>query len=240
VVGKVIEGSSEWLNEVVHVMHPHQDYMVVPTQSISKIPPGISAEVASLTSNMETALNAAWDAGLQPGHKVLVLGFGLIGGLIASLSAAYPGIEVQVLEKEPNRINIARKMGFETEPEGKYDRVFHSTGSDQGLQQGIDRLAIEGKLIEMSWYGNKEVKLNLGGSFHYQRKQIISSQVSLIPEALQPKIDHKKRKSIVFELLKTLPLAPLIEPKISFPESPDFFEKLKKGPIEAISTLIKY
>jgi hypothetical protein len=46
------------------------------------------------------------------------------------------------------------------------------------LKQALDGVGYHGRLVLGSWYGEKEVTLDLGGRFHRSHIQIISSQVS--------------------------------------------------------------
>jgi hypothetical protein len=85
-------------------------------------------------------------------------------------------------------------------------------------------------LIELSWYGNRAISLHLGATFHQQRKQIISSQVGSIPSARSGRWDFKRRKQVVFELLKN-PLYDQLPKEIwAFAQTPILFEKIRQNP----------
>jgi len=77
-VGKVIS-KGDWQNKLVHLLHPHQDICVVSQVDIALVPDNLPALRASLTSNMETVVNAIWDAEVLSGQTALVCGFGNIG-----------------------------------------------------------------------------------------------------------------------------------------------------------------
>jgi len=94
-----IESLGEHQGKLVHLLHPHQDLLTIDNQIISYIPTEIPAKRAALASNIETALNAIWDSGVSVGDKVVVCGFGMIGGLVARLLSLLPAVEVVVLEK---------------------------------------------------------------------------------------------------------------------------------------------
>ncbi|MEM1124101.1 MAG: zinc-binding alcohol dehydrogenase, partial [Bacteroidota bacterium] len=114
-VGEILT-EGELLGQLVHLLHPHQDLLVADNQSIDLIPQGVPAKRAALASNVETALNAIWDGGVTVGDKVLVSGFGMIGGLVARLLSFMPAVEVVVLEKNEFRRQLARQMGFTINP----------------------------------------------------------------------------------------------------------------------------
>ena len=55
--------------------------------------------------------------------------------------------------------------------------VFHTSASEAGLATALRLAAFEGTVLELSWYGAKDVKVPLGGAFHSQRLKLVSSQV---------------------------------------------------------------
>ena len=113
VVGKVVS-NGELAGKLVHLMYPHQNQIIVSPTLVSEIPTAVTPKIASLASNMETALNAIWDSGVSVGDRVMICGFGMIGALVARLLSFLPAVEVFILEKNPNRLAVAKKMGFQT------------------------------------------------------------------------------------------------------------------------------
>src|SRR5262245_54936539 len=89
--GVVEEGPAELTGRTVFCLHPHQDYFNLPAGALVPVPDGVPARRATLTANMETALNAAWDAGAGPGDRIVVVGAGVVGLLVTSLVARLPG-----------------------------------------------------------------------------------------------------------------------------------------------------
>lgn len=230
-----IISEGEWYGQLVHLLHPHQDYLQVNASAISLIPENIPAKRATLASNMETALNAIWDSQVSIGDEVLVVGFGMIGGLVARLLSLLPAVNVTVAETNPYRMQLAKEMGFmiENEPTSSFDYSFHTTGTSKGLQLSIDKVGLASKVIELSWYGNKSVQLQLGHDFHSLRKQIISSQVGQIPTNKSHRWDYDRRKATVFELLKNPIFDAHISHEIPFAQSPLFFDGLRKGEVQS-------
>ncbi len=242
-VGKVMTKNHPLSGQVVHLLHPHQSECLVEEEDVFPIPQGIPPQRATLASNMETAVNALWDAGLTIGDRILIVGYGLIGALIAQLSAQFPGVSVHVVEQDKARKNRAKKMGFyqvDDSMPASYDVAFNTSGHESGLQQCIDAVGLEGKVIEMSWYGNKPVRLQLGHDFHWKRKKIISSQVSVIPSSYQHRWDYKRRKELVFDLLKSPTFDAFITKVIPFEESPAFFNDLRVQRIEDLGVVLGY
>src|SRR5204862_6381007 len=80
-VGTVEVGPPSRLGRPVFTLHPHQTLFDLPDADAIPVPPGVPPARAVLAANMETALNAVWDAGSGPFGKVAVVGTGVIGTL---------------------------------------------------------------------------------------------------------------------------------------------------------------
>ena len=70
------------------------------------------------------------------------------------------------------------------------DLAIEASGNPAALNQALDAVAFGGTIVVCSWYGTKPVPLMLGGAFHRRRLRIVSSQVSTIDAALQPRWTH--------------------------------------------------
>ncbi len=226
-VGKIISGDANLEGKLVHLLHPHQDLIVANKDDVFPVPGNIPATRAVLASNMETALNAVWDGNVGPGEKLLICGFGVIGALTALVAAQIPAVQVDIAETDILRQHLAHTLGFSIvgpDLAGEdYDIAINTSGSADGLQMCIDRTAGEGSIIEMSWYGNREVTLKLGGSFHARRKRIIASQVSAVALTKRNRIDHRRRREIVFRLLENPVFDKLPFDIVPFEQLPELF-----------------
>ena len=242
-VGKVVDGDANFIGQHVHLMHPHQDMCVVNTVDVTVLPDEMDPAVASLASNLETAVNAIWDSGIEIGDRVQVIGYGIIGALISKLVKSYPGIHIDILETNPGRRVVAMEHGYNVcaeKSEMKYDIVFNTSAGEGALQSAIESTVAEGKIIELSWYGLRSTTLQLGSDFHYGRKQIISSQVSQIPYRKQARWNYVTRKELVLALLTQLDFSNFIFGRISFSEAPSFYHQLRNNKIADLSTIITY
>jgi 2-desacetyl-2-hydroxyethyl bacteriochlorophyllide A dehydrogenase len=244
-VGMVMRGPDSLIGQLVHVMHPHQSVIKLDINDIYPVPGFIPARRATLASNLETAVNAIWDSGVTVGDKVLIVGFGIIGSLIALVVRHIPGIELLIMEKEQVRASKAEAYGFKVLSTSKrigvnYDVAFNTSASSRGLQTCIDAVGFEGKVVELSWYGLNSVHINLGQSFHYNRKKIISSQVSNVPASRSRQWDLHRRKELVFNLLKNKIFDSLITLEIPFKNAPSFFKKLRNEDVNDIGVVFSY
>jgi len=244
-VGEVIHGTKKMMGRNVHLLHPHQDIAFVGANEAFIVPDTIPLRVATLASNMETAVNAIWDSEINIGDKVLIIGYGLIGALVASIVVQFPGIKLTTLETDDERLGKATEYGItafssDEEIEDDFDVAFNCSGNEFGLQVAIDKTIIEGKIVELSWYGSKQVTLDLGSAFHYGRKRIISSQVGTIPAARNHNWSFEKRKKLVFDLLMQTEMMELLDDEIEFSDAPDFYQKLRNDEVNHFSTIITY
>ncbi len=241
-VGTIEEGPETLIGKTVHLLHPHQEWCTVPVDDVFVVPDGIPPLRAILASNLETALNAVWDAQVSAGDRVLVVGFGIIGSLTARLLRAMPAVQVSIAELHPARQQFAQQMGFTlADPNEKaYDLAFHTSASSTGLQQCVDAVGFEGKVIEMSWYGDQPVTVHLGGTFHSQRKQIISAQVSYLPANRQSRWTYQRRKAVVFALLQDAAFDQHITDTIDFKQLPALFDQIRQGDLSALCWGVAY
>jgi len=245
-VGIVRKGPAELSGKIVHMLHPHQDYVALTNDTFFVIPPDVDPVIAALGSNMETVINAIWDAQLLPGDNVLITGFGTVGALLAiTLKLALPYVTCRVLEPDIERRQTGSGLGLQMaahadELNTGFDVTFDVSGNESALQTCIDKAGYEGKIVSLSWFGTKSTSLKLGGDFHSKRKKLISSQVSNIPLHKQGQWDFRRRKELVFNILqhefwKKIPFA-----FIPFEETPAFFNELRVNNTKEIFNIIKY
>jgi len=243
-VGIVDEGPTDAVGHVAFCLHPHQDRFVAPLSTIQLIPKKIPARRATLAANMETALNAHWDAGTAPGDRVIVIGGGIVGLLTAYIATRIPGTDVTLVDISESRRTIANRLNIpfataKNAPDGA-DIVFHASATANGLQSAIDAAAMEARIIEVSWYGAKEVGIGLGGAFHSKRLQIISSQVGHIAPKQRPRWSFQRRLAKAVTLLDDAALDALIPADIPFHEAERHLPAVFSDDAAALPPVIRY
>lgn len=223
-VGCVEHGPDELLNKSVFCLFPHQDHYVVPASAVVAIPANVPAQRAVLTANMETAINGVWDAEPMLGEQVCVIGAGVVGALVAYLCIQIPGVNVHLIDINPAREAVAAHLGvaFSTPDQAPHnqDCVIHASGHPDGLRQGLGLLGNEGRLIEMSWFGENDVTLPLGGAFHSQRLTLRASQVGQLPTKLLSRWDYRRRLTLALNLLADDRLDILVSGESDFHDFP--------------------
>ena len=244
-VGRVTDGPESLLDRHVFCLFPHQTRYRVPASAVVPIPKDVPVPRAVLAANMETALNAVWDAGLRPGTRCLVVGAGLLGALITACLSHHADLTVDVTDKRPNPVvkwadvHVNYMSPQDVSPQA-YDVAFHTSASPAGLQTAIDALGFEGRVIELSWYGDRPVSVSLGGNFHANRLQIISSQVGHIAPSRRNALRYADRLALALKALKPDWLDQLITEEVPFPDLPDRMPDLLAPDAPGVATRIVY
>jgi threonine dehydrogenase-like Zn-dependent dehydrogenase len=243
-VGRVECGSSELKERIVFVLHPHQTRYVVPASAVHVLPADVPPGRAILAANVETALNGVWDASPQVGDRVVVIGAGTVGCLVAWLASRIEGCDVQLVDVNPQRQRVAQALGVSfAQPDDAScdaDIVIHVSGSPDGLQQALAIAGFEATIIEMSWFGDRQVALPLGGAFHSRRLTIKSSQVGHVAASQRARWDTRRRMARALSLLADPALDVLITGESAFDDLPDVMARLAHAPGDALCHRIKY
>jgi NADPH:quinone reductase-like Zn-dependent oxidoreductase len=243
-VGRVEDGPSDWIGRQVFALQPHQTLYQASIQDVVLLPDGVSAERAVLAANMETALNAVWDAAPGPGDRITVVGGGVVGCLVAYLCGHLPGSEVTVVDINSERASIARSLGvYFSLPEGApsdSDVVFHCSASAAGLATAIAAAGDEASVLELSWYGANSILAPLGGAFHSRQIRLQSSQVGHISTSHRPRWTHRRRLQAAMQMLTDSRLDVLLDPAVHFSNLPDQLPDLLGARGDALCCLIRY
>ena len=243
-VGVVELGSSALLGRTVFCLHPHQTAYVVPASAVVVVPHSVPPERAVLAGTVETAVNALWDAPPLVGDRVSVVGAGMVGCCLAAVLARFPGVSVELIDVDAGRADVAAKLGvdFALPEQARTDRdlVYHCSATGEGLATAMGLLAKEGSVIELSWYGDREVSVALGGSFHSGRLSIRASQVGTIAPARRGSRSHADRLALALDLLRDATFDALISGESSFDQLPEVLAGLAAGSRGALLQLITY
>jgi threonine dehydrogenase-like Zn-dependent dehydrogenase len=233
-VGEVVQGPNGMVGRPVFCLYPHQDVYCVPAASVCPLPPGVPAARAVLAANMETALNATWDARAAPGDRIVVIGAGVVGLLVAWLVQRTAGADVLVHDIDAGRARVADALDLrftlESPAGADADLVVHASGSESGLCTALETAGVEATVLELSWYGTRPVSLPLGEAFHSRRLTLKSSQVGRIPPDRAPRWTHRRRLTKALELLLDPRLDVLISGESAFEDLPGTMAQLSRSP----------
>ena len=229
-VGRVLEGPPALVGRDVFCLYPHQSGYVVPATQVFAVPAAVPSARAVLAANMETAVNAIWDAELRAGDRVAVVGAGVVGCLTAYLAARHPGTEVSVVDVDPRKEAVVARLGArfalpQAAPR-ECDVVLHASGAPAGLATALELAGLEARVVELSWYGDQQVTLPLGAGFHAQRLSVRSSQVGRLPPTQASRWTHRRRLELALSLLADPRLDALITDECSLEQAPGMLAEL--------------
>jgi threonine dehydrogenase-like Zn-dependent dehydrogenase len=223
-VGIVEAGPDALVGRTVFALHPHQTRFTVPADAVVVVPDMVPARRAVLAANMETALNAVWDAAPGPCDRISVVGAGVLGALVAYLCGRIPGTQVTLIDTDLSRASLAAALGVgfsaPTAALGDCDLVVHASGNAAGLATALALAGMEASVLELSWFGEGSVAVPLGGAFHSRRLKLISSQVGRIAPSHRPRWTSRRRLAAALDLLADPRLDVLLAPAIAFRDLP--------------------
>jgi NADPH:quinone reductase-like Zn-dependent oxidoreductase len=241
----VIEGGEEASRgRTVFTLHPHQNFFNIPASATVVLPDNLPPQRAVLAANMETALNAVWDAAPGPADRIAVVGAGVVGSLVAYLCGRFPAAEVTLVDINPARAELAKALGVgfarSESAKGDCDLVVHASGNPAGLGTALALAGEEATVLEMSWYGDAPVIAPLGGPFHSRRLRLISSQVGQIAPSHRPRWSHGRRLAAALALLTDARLDALLAPPVLFQDLAQRLPEILDAKNSILCQLIAY
>ncbi len=243
-VGAVEHGPPDLRGRTVFCLYPHQTVYVVPAGAVTLVPEDVPPARAVLAGTVETAINALWDAAPLVGDRVAVVGAGMVGCCAARLLSLFPAVQVTLVDVDPARASVAAALGVDfalpAEAADGRDLVVHASATSAGLQRSLDLLAPEGTVLDLSWYGDSEVRLSLGGAFHSGRLGIRASQVGAVSPARRGRRTTSDRLTLALELLRDPAFDALVTGQSPFCELPDVMARLAAGSLPALCHTITY
>lgn len=241
----VVEQGRDLVGRHVFCLHPHQDRFVVKRSAVTPLIEGLDPSLAVLAANMETAVNGVWDARPTAGDRVTVIGSGVVGALVAWRMGREVDAPVELVDIQPTREALADPLGveFRTPEAATPDRtiIVHASGTAAGLRRALELAGDDGRIIEMSWFGDRHVALPLGEAFHSRRLSIACSQVGAIPPAMRGTMDFMGRMKVVMNALRNHPeLHVLINSEGTFRSLPKTMQRLAEGASEVLCHRVRY
>ena len=248
-VGEIVESrcAEAAVGQRVFALRPHGDVHLLRPEAMRVLPASVPSARATLAANLETALTVVWDGGIAIGDRVLVLGGGIVGLLVAMLSKGAGARQVAVVEPSPRRRQAALALGAdevrspgEDVAQGEFDVVIEATGDPACLDRAIAHAAVEAMVVVASFYGERRSPLALGSEFHRRRLQLKASQVSRIPSHKSARWDTHRRFALAVDYLSDARLDALLDVPVPFAEAPAIFARLDVDPGLALQTVFAY
>jgi 2-desacetyl-2-hydroxyethyl bacteriochlorophyllide A dehydrogenase len=180
-------------------------YLVMPMRNLHMVPDQVPDEAAVFTEPLAAAYEILEQTSIEPGDRVIVIGAGRLGQLVASV-LKLTGCQLQVVVRHQKPRAMLENLGIQTlTPDEldnlKFDIVVEATGSADGLSLACQHVRPRGRIILKSTYkGN--VKVNFS--------KIVVDEVSLIGSRCGPFVP-------ALEMLSTGTVDPKVLIEATFP-----------------------
>jgi threonine dehydrogenase-like Zn-dependent dehydrogenase len=135
------------------------DFVCLPCGNLHPVPDGMTTEVAVFTEPLAAALEIQEQIDLAPGSRVLVVGDGRLGQLVAR-TLRRAGCELTVAGRHPGKLGLLEGAGIRTVlPGGRigagFDVAVECTGNPEGFECACRSLRPRGTLVLKSTYAGR-------------------------------------------------------------------------------------
>lgn len=258
------------LGQRVFAFQPHASHFITTLANVIPVPADIAAEDAVFLPNMETAVNLVQDGSPALGERVVVLGQGIVGLLLANLLAQFPLAQLHGLDAITLRRERALQLGVSTvfdpfsvadisalkqqltigannvtektvaEKNTGADLIYEVSGAPDALNLAIELSGFASRIVIGSWYGNKTAAIALGGNAHRNRLTITTSQVSSLAPELSGRWDKARRFELSWQMLRNLRPSQLITHRALLADAPALYQRLHQAPGEILQAIFSY
>lgn len=163
------------------------EYFTLPMDNLHAVPDSVSDEAAVFTEPVAAALEIQQQVHIQPEMKVLVVGAGRLGLLIAQ-TLRLTGCDLAVVVRREAQAELLSRWGIPAVDErtlaaGAADLVVEATGSPEGFALSRKALRPAGTLVLKSTFAG-DVSLNLS-SLVVDEIRLVGSRCGPFPPALR-------------------------------------------------------
>lgn len=205
------------------------EYFTMPLEVLYEVPENVSDEQAVFVEPLAAACEITEQLHIKPYEKVVILGDGKLG-LITALTLNAQNINVLLVGKHQNKLDIAQKQGVETvllnnfSIEKKYDVVVEATGSISGFETALALTKPRGTLV---------LKSTVASSKEFNLAPIVIDEITVLGSRcgqFEPALRLLKSEKIN--------LTPLISAIYNIDDAIEAFEKNKEKDI--LKVLLKF
>ena len=261
-VGRVLESGTlvdPALNgKRVFAFQPHASHFITTPDQLYTLPETVQDLDAVFLANMETAVTLVQDAVPLLQEQVVLIGQGVVGLLATAILSDFPLQGLYALDKFDLRRTMAATLGahgafdpvseddldklklaLASDPPGA-DLLFELSGSPGALNLAMDLSGFASRIVVGSWYGSKASQLHLGGSFHRNRINIISSQVSTLSPALSGRWDKTRRFDAAWAMVAKVRPEQLVTHLQAFESASATYALLDETPAEVLQAVFEH
>lgn len=194
------------------------EYLTLPVENLHVIPDGVSTEVAVFTEPLAAALEIQEQVSIDPTMRVLVVGDGKLGQLVAQ-TLVRTGCELLVSGRHDAKLELLRRRGIATvTPDaiaaGAFDVAVECTGNHAGFAVAQRALRPRGTLVMKSTYADR---LTLDASV------VVVNELTLIGSRCGP-----FPKALALLAAGTVDVVPLVTARYPLERALDAFEHARR------------
>ena len=205
------------------------EYMTMPLEVLFEVPDNVTDEQAVFVEPLAAACEITEQLHIKPFEKVVVLGDGKLG-LITALTLNAQNVDVILVGKHQNKLDIAKAQGVETSLlndfviEKKYDVVVEATGSISCFETALALTKPRGVLV---------LKSTVAASKEFNLAPIVIDEITVLGSRcgqFAPALRLLKNNRIDF--------TPLISAVYDADDALEAFEKNKER--DVLKVLLKF
>jgi threonine dehydrogenase-like Zn-dependent dehydrogenase len=135
------------------------EFSTLPITNLHRVPDAVPDEMAVFTEPLAAAVEIQEQVQIKPTDRVLLIGAGRLGQLIAQ-TLALTGCDLRVLARHDLQQNLLKGRGIRIIPEeeikpGRWDIVVEATGSPRGFSLARRAIRPRGTLVMKSTYAGE-------------------------------------------------------------------------------------
>ena len=132
------------------------EYLILPTQNLHAVPDGVATDAAVFVEPLAAALEIQRQVAISPDDRILVVGDGKLGLLIAQ-TLALTGCALTAVGRHDGKLDLLRARGIATMrheeiDDGSFDCAVECTGNPDGFGLARRALRPRGTLVMKSTY----------------------------------------------------------------------------------------
>ncbi|BBC31898.1 Molecular chaperone GroES [Streptomyces graminofaciens] len=209
-----------------------QQRWTVPATTLIRLPEALALDRAALVEPTAVAVHDVGRAGVKEGERVVVVGGGPVGILIALVARA-AGADVRIAELSAHRRALAEESGLtawdpavddvpelvrEWTGDAGADVAFEVSGAAAGVGTAVEVLGVRGRLCLVAIHPRpREINLH----------RFFWRELTLVGARLYDRSDFEKAVALVAD--GTVPADRLISKVVPLTEAPAAFEALEAG-----------
>ena len=157
------------------------EYLTLPIKNLHLVPDNVSTDVATFTEPVAAALEIQQQVKITPNERVLVVGDGKLGQLVAQ-TLALTGCDLLVVGRHREKLDYLAALGIKTGfADGVKDRAFdlsvECTGNPEGFAIARRALRPRGTLVLKSTYA---------GHLTFDASSLVVDEITLIGSRCGP------------------------------------------------------